>query len=592
MYCNNKYIFISVVSLVVLSILALFVCCENDNTVGYWKPSGNKEFDEIVLSLDKAVVKNEHDSVCMKQFQRLQKISASDANLVVNARMTYWNAYFNILDSNNEGIIAKLSIARSSLPKEYEYDKARLAYLQSIEEHKIGNYSNAYFLLVNEAIPVFGKFDEYHLAESYQMLSYIFSSLGEYTQALEYFNLALKILKTNGVHIEDVNKDMMYALICKNHNESIDILMSILRNDSINTYTRSLAGINLLGMYIISDNYKEGVNVVDYCYKNILINHEDEHWLNASFYANAATCYFMDKEYHRSLEHAEQSEILCKRYRYTELLTDIYLLKARILHALELKTESYKYMTLYIEEIASEEQTPQKQEFLLMEERDKVNRSEKAINELIQQKKTAKYISIIIILTVFVIAITLCWVILSLKARNKAQQMRNNILSNSLTEEIKKTDYQKTQIEASERKIAAAGLQIAEKDKILNEIKKIIDNDYPIKEKVLRLNLYVAEILESSSFEKSWAEAKTHFETMHPNFFVHLKSNCPDMTENEMRLCMYIYMGMRAKEIANLLKVTPGAINISRYRIRKKLNLQSEDSLEDYLRKIFKTSME
>jgi DNA-binding CsgD family transcriptional regulator len=43
---------------------------------------------------------------------------------------------------------------------------------------------------------------------------------------------------------------------------------------------------------------------------------------------------------------------------------------------------------------------------------------------------------------------------------------------------------------------------------------------------------------------------------------------------------------MRAKEIAQQLSVTPDSVNTARYRLRKKLNLKSDEKLDDFLRNL------
>ena len=58
------------------------------------------------------------------------------------------------------------------------------------------------------------------------------------------------------------------------------------------------------------------------------------------------------------------------------------------------------------------------------------------------------------------------------------------------------------------------------------------------------------------------------------------------MTENELRLCAYIKIGMRAKEIAQLLSVSPDSVKMSRYRLKKKLDIAGETSIDDFLRNL------
>ena len=82
-----------------------------------------------------------------------------------------------------------------------------------------------------------------------------------------------------------------------------------------------------------------------------------------------------------------------------------------------------------------------------------------------------------------------------------------------------------------------------------------------------------------------WQYFKLHFESVHPDFFLHLKQVYPVLTENDLRLCAYIRIGMTTKEISQMLSVLPETVNMARYRMRKKLELTQEASLEDFLRR-------
>lgn len=73
---------------------------------------------------------------------------------------------------------------------------------------------------------------------------------------------------------------------------------------------------------------------------------------------------------------------------------------------------------------------------------------------------------------------------------------------------------------------------------------------------------------------------------MHQNFFNVLHKQFPDLSVYDLRLCGYIKIGMNSKEIAEMLHVLPSSINVSRSRLRKKLNLPAEEELFTFLNKL------
>ena len=72
---------------------------------------------------------------------------------------------------------------------------------------------------------------------------------------------------------------------------------------------------------------------------------------------------------------------------------------------------------------------------------------------------------------------------------------------------------------------------------------------------------------------------------MHPNFFKRLKERLPALTPHEERLCAFIKLNLSTKEIANINNNTTAAVDKSRNRLRKKLNITADESLKEYLEK-------
>lgn len=73
---------------------------------------------------------------------------------------------------------------------------------------------------------------------------------------------------------------------------------------------------------------------------------------------------------------------------------------------------------------------------------------------------------------------------------------------------------------------------------------------------------------------------------LHQEFFKKLKDQFPNLSNNDLRLCAYLKIGLNSKEIAELLNIQPSSSYISRSRLRKKLQLRAEDDLFDFLNSI------
>ncbi len=81
--------------------------------------------------------------------------------------------------------------------------------------------------------------------------------------------------------------------------------------------------------------------------------------------------------------------------------------------------------------------------------------------------------------------------------------------------------------------------------------------------------------------DNNWENFSRYFEEVHKNFNKSVKSKYPQVTSNELRLLALLKMNLSSKEIANILNISHEGIKKARYRLRKKLDLTSEDSLQD-----------
>ncbi len=73
------------------------------------------------------------------------------------------------------------------------------------------------------------------------------------------------------------------------------------------------------------------------------------------------------------------------------------------------------------------------------------------------------------------------------------------------------------------------------------------------------------------------------FDLIHNNFMKRLSEKHPNLSLNERIMCAYLKMNLSTKEIAPLLNISVRGVETLRYRLRKKLNLEREESLIDYL---------
>lgn len=145
----------------------------------------------------------------------------------------------------------------------------------------------------------------------------------------------------------------------------------------------------------------------------------------------------------------------------------------------------------------------------------------------------------------------------------------------------------KNEMKFKNKELANATLHLIQKNKTLTYLKedltnllKNIDSNSPEKYKV---NGLLKKINRDLRNEKNWELFNNYFDEVHQDFIKRLKEEFEDLTPKELRLCAYLRMNISTKEIAPLMNISIRGVEISRYRLRKKLNLDHDTNLADFL---------
>lgn len=89
--------------------------------------------------------------------------------------------------------------------------------------------------------------------------------------------------------------------------------------------------------------------------------------------------------------------------------------------------------------------------------------------------------------------------------------------------------------------------------------------------------------LESASKGDMWKEFELRFQEVHSDFYDKLNRLFPNLTPNELKLCAFLRLNMSTKDIAAITFLSINGINIARHRLRKKLNMDKDESLIIFL---------
>lgn len=159
------------------------------------------------------------------------------------------------------------------------------------------------------------------------------------------------------------------------------------------------------------------------------------------------------------------------------------------------------------------------------------------------------------------------------------QRMKRNKLAREKQEEIYLQE-----IEHKKRELASQTLHLVQKNTFIQELKENLENlkSSPEKFKV-EFRRIVMLLKKQSAEDKDWEVFKTYFSDVHNDFDQKLKTIYSEITEKEIRLAAFLRMNLSTKEIATMLNVMPDSILKSKYRLKKKLQLDKETDLTGFL---------
>lgn len=142
-----------------------------------------------------------------------------------------------------------------------------------------------------------------------------------------------------------------------------------------------------------------------------------------------------------------------------------------------------------------------------------------------------------------------------------------------------KNEKLKEEVANKNRELAISTMSIIKKNEFLNAIKEQLkaNSDNPGVKSVIRT------IDRNINNVDDWKFFEDAFNNADKDFLKKVKKLHPELTSNDLRLCAYLRLNLSSKEIAPLLNISVKSVEVKRYRLRKKIHLQRESSLSEYL---------
>lgn len=409
-----------------------------------------------------------------------------------------------------------------------EYDKALEFYQRALE--------------INQRID-----NKTSLAINYNNIGLLYGDEGRYKQAREYHSKALELRRELGYTIEIAN--------------------------SLNNIGR---------LYMQQGNNEKAI---DYLSEALHINENRDPDLSSIIHENLTKSYISTAQYDSALVHAKRTLTLSEEFGTKlgvkighELLAQIYREQGQY----EKAFDSQQALMAVKDSILNEEKTRQINE---LQTKYETAQKEKEIALLEQEKKREATLRNVFLAGLILIGIIgiLVYNRQKLKIKKSRAELENKRLK----------EYQLTKdLEFKNRELTNHTLHLVQKNETMKELKERIGE---IKQNGNRnwKDLQKLENIVNYSFnlDEDWEQFQHYFEEVHSGFFDALKNEYPDLTPNELRLSALAKLNLSIKEIATIMGITPNSVKTARYRLRKKLGMETEENLSEFMMEIEKHSV-
>lgn len=583
--------------------------------------SFNQKFEEIDILI-------EGNTNLKKAETLLQQLENQDSNEVILAEISFRKM---LIYRTNEDYNKSIQFGLLAL-KEFEAQKNRTrigqCYYELGETFKkkqdskkaFENFFNAekYILYTNRAVlyysigNVYANIKEYKTSMNYfikadaiatknkdeKVLMKIYNSIGflnniqnNKEEALKYYYKSLAIsekLKDYSQITMSYNNIGSIQATSKQIEKALNTLLKNKENFKYlnqNSISKADLNFNIASLYIelnqIQNAYKY-LNLVEN-YVKLNPNSKFEFYLPTTY----SEISLKEKKYDHAIIHLNQALSFAKKNKNNELITLIYSKLTNIYKIKGNLEQAFKFQSLFIEtnnKVIQESKENDTKELQLKYE---INQYENNIKnqkqeiELLRYKSSqtnyqyAIFIILIIGLVFFVIRQNN---IIKIRKRNEKYFAEINTL---------KEEKLITEVEFKNKQVTEFALQIQEQNNLLLLLKKNINviknntKESNILDEVQKTQMMINDTI---TLNNEKVQLNSEVEDFQKTFLYKLKSSFQNLNEKEVQIATLLRLNFNTKQIATQIGIAEHSIHNYRYSIRKKMNLEKDENLVDYLK--------
>lgn len=421
--------------------------------------------------------------------------------------------------------------------------------------------------------------DEVSKARVYQELGWLYNSYRREEESLRYFNLSLELKKKllNEGKIDRSYLMSNYFAIVNCYRVNNDLRMSKIYLDSCEMSLSHMKP-KQKSFYVESEKayYKAAVEG-DYKTAQIMLKDvkaffqgKDPSYLTIIYFLIAEVCRFEDKVdesikyYKESLKFSEMynRHLGYKQFNY-EMLSKLHYNEGKFKEAFHFKEEGQKLNERIFGRSSNNNRhlIEIKDKYRIQKEKEKELLKESRIEKLENEKRIGFLQNILMGVIVAFLLLYGALFVRNLRRKHRLEKEKTNEV-----------------MSLKNRELTASALQLIEKEEFIVKLKESISNNGV---DVNAINRMINSFQNAS--KGNWEEFDARFTSINQSFYNNIRAQYPSLGPTDLKICALIKLGFSCKEMSSLLGITIESVHTSRYRVRKKLEIDKGANLEDFM---------
>ena len=203
--------------------------------------------------------------------------------------------------------------------------------------------------------------------------------------------------------------------------------------------------------------------------------------------------------------------------------------------------------------------------------------------ERLRQKNRIARLSNYFVTLLLMLALTVSFFLV---IRNR---MKRKLAESELRNQKLASEQIRRELEGKQRDLTNLALEIARKNELFtrtNEILKKIQRSGLPRDQQQEIRKLIQYNTQQLRINEDMEELLLNIERVNADFFEKLSEIAPHLTPSEKQLCSFLRLNLGTKDIASIRNISPKSVEMARYRLRKKLPIDTQDDIYTFIQGI------